>query len=68
MESSGNIAADHNLDLSLGNSTSKQSMSGATAVGNQISQNAALLDQHSVPMPFETDHWRNPGFRPNKVH
>ncbi|KAL5556959.1 hypothetical protein UlMin_039195 [Ulmus minor] len=60
-ESSANIAGDHNLDLSLGNSSSKQSSS--VTVGNH-SHNPAINDQlFSASMPFETD-WRNPGFRP----
>lgn len=68
VESSGNIAADHNLDLSLGNSISNQSTSSATTVGNQ-GHNATMLDQHSVSLaPFEPDHWRNPGLRPTKVN
>ncbi|XP_050207173.1 floral homeotic protein APETALA 2-like [Mercurialis annua] len=48
-------AADHNLDLSLGNSGPKQNSAG-------LMQNAGV-DQHSASMPFEAD-WRNRGIRP----
>ncbi|WCJ31232.1 Integrase-type DNA-binding superfamily protein [Euphorbia peplus] len=53
-ESSNNASADHNLDLSLGNSGLKPT--GTTA-------NERPNDQHSGPMPVETD-WRNQGIRP----
>ncbi|XP_048233260.1 floral homeotic protein APETALA 2 isoform X2 [Ricinus communis] len=56
-ESSSN-AADHNLDLSLGNSGSKQNSAGL----NNDRQNAGI-DQHSASMPFEAD-WRNRGIGP----
>lgn len=59
-ESSGN-AADHNLDLSLGNSGSKQN-----SVGFSNDRQNAGMDQQSAPMAFEAD-WRNRGIRP-KVH
>lgn len=56
-ESSGN-AADHNLDLSLGNSIPKQN---SLALGND-SCNAA-------PMPLIEADWQNRGlFRPKVVH
>ncbi|PON42982.1 AP2/ERF transcription factor [Parasponia andersonii] len=57
-------AADHNLDLSLGNSTSNKQNNSVlmSTIGNN-SQNAGLMEQHSPSMAFETD-WRNPGFRP----
>lgn len=60
IESSGS-AAEHNLDLSLGNSSSKQN---GVALGND-GYNAAV-GQNSMLMPLEAD-WRNQGFRPNKV-
>nr|AEL29576.1 APETALA2 [Betula platyphylla] len=64
--SSGNAAADHNLDLSLGNSIPKQN---SLALGNDITGNAAT-GQHSAaaaaPMPFEPD-WQNRGFRPKEL-
>lgn len=64
--SSGNAAADHNLDLSLGNSIPKQN---SLALGNDITGNAAT-GQHSAaaaaPMPFEPD-WQNRGFRPKVI-
>ncbi|XP_065876072.1 floral homeotic protein APETALA 2-like isoform X2 [Euphorbia lathyris] len=56
-ESSNNAAADHNLDLSLGNSGLKPNGTAG------ILPNAAGIDQHSVSMPLETD-WRNRGIRP----
>jgi AP2-like factor (euAP2 lineage) len=63
LKSTGNppAAADHNLDLSLGNSNPKQN---SLAMGND-SYNTAM-GQHSVSMPVEAD-WRSQGFRP-KVH
>lgn len=60
IESSGS-AAEHNLDLSLGNSNSKQN---GLALGND-GYNAAM-GQNLMLMPLEAD-WRNQGFRPNKV-
>ncbi|KAJ9177284.1 hypothetical protein P3X46_012519 [Hevea brasiliensis] len=56
-ESSGS-AADHNLDLSLGNSGSKQNN-----VGFSNDRQNAGIDQQSAQMPFEAD-WRNRGIRP----
>nr|APQ47460.1 AP2/ERF domain-containing transcription factor [Vernicia fordii] len=62
-ESSGNAAAaDHNLDLSLGNSVPKQNIVGFS---NNDRENVGM-DQHSASMPLEAD-WRNRGIRP-KVH
>lgn len=58
-ESSGS-AAEHNLDLSLGNSNLKQN---GLALGND-GYNAAM-GQNLMLMPLEAD-WRNQGFRPNK--
>ncbi|GAV88830.1 AP2 domain-containing protein, partial [Cephalotus follicularis] len=55
---SSSKGADHNLDLSLGNSASRQNN---VEFGNDR-QNAAL-DQQSASMPFEAE-WRNHGFRP----
>ncbi|KAI3451999.1 hypothetical protein Pfo_008664 [Paulownia fortunei] len=49
---SSNNAANHNLDLSLGNSTSKPT-------GREF----GLRDQHCSSMPFEVD-WRRRGLRP----
>ncbi|KAG8642652.1 floral homeotic protein APETALA 2 isoform X2 [Manihot esculenta] len=57
LNSSGN-AADHNLDLSLGNSGSKQN-----SVGFSNDRQNAGMDQQSAPMAFEAD-WRNRGIRP----
>ncbi|TKY70594.1 Floral homeotic protein APETALA 2 [Spatholobus suberectus] len=57
-ESSG-VGADHNLDLSLGNSSSKHSNSQTS--GNHLPN--AATDQH---MPPESN-WRNGGSKP-KVH
>ncbi|CAK9167121.1 unnamed protein product [Ilex paraguariensis] len=56
-ECSGNEAADHNLDLSLGSSTSKQS----TRELRDDSHSA--MDQDFAAMQSEVD-WRNRGFRP----
>uniref|UniRef100_A0A0R0HKT1 AP2/ERF domain-containing protein n=1 Tax=Glycine max TaxID=3847 RepID=A0A0R0HKT1_SOYBN len=58
-ESSGGVAADHNLDLSLGNSSSKHNNSQTS--GNHFANSAT--DQH---MPPESN-WRNGGSKP-KVH
>lgn len=56
-ESSGN-AADHNLDLSLGNSSSKQN---SVAMGND-NYNAAMEQRLASMAPFEAgDHWGNHG-------
>ncbi|CAK7337708.1 unnamed protein product [Dovyalis caffra] len=57
IESSGN-AADHNLDLSLGNPASKQN----SIEFGQDRHNAAM-EQHSATMSFEPN-WQNRGFRP----
>ncbi|KAK7406523.1 hypothetical protein VNO78_08150 [Psophocarpus tetragonolobus] len=57
-ESSG-VAADHNLDLSLGNSSSKHSNSQSS--GNKFSNSAT--DQQMAP----ESNWRNGGGKP-KVH
>ncbi|QDP16876.2 hypothetical protein Tsubulata_060001 [Turnera subulata] len=56
-EVSGN-AADHNLDLSLGNPAAKPN--SGEFVNHR--QNAAM-DQHSATMAFQAD-WQNQGFRP----
>ncbi|GMY11795.1 floral homeotic protein APETALA 2-like isoform X1 [Fagus crenata] len=63
LNSTGNppAAADHNLDLSLGNSNPKQN---SLAMGND-SYNTAM-GQHSVSMPVEAD-WRSQGFRPKEA-
>lgn len=58
-ESTGN-APDHNLDLSLGNATSKPGNN--QALGNHAT-NAVTHDQH---LPSESN-WRNGGNKP-KVH
>ncbi|XP_027360835.1 floral homeotic protein APETALA 2 isoform X2 [Abrus precatorius] len=58
-ESSG-VAADHNLDLSLGNSSSKHSSS--QALGNQPPNSST--DQH---MALESN-WRNGGSKPKLVN
>lgn len=58
-ESTGN-AADHNLDLSLGNSSSKPGNN--QALGNHATT-AATHDQH---LSTESN-WRNEGSKP-KVH
>ncbi|OMP01956.1 hypothetical protein COLO4_11450 [Corchorus olitorius] len=59
--SSNNNAGDHNLDLSLGNSTSKQN----NLEFGSDRQNA-MVNQHSLPP--EAD-WRYRGFiRPNKLN
>ncbi|XVF59379.1 hypothetical protein PTKIN_Ptkin07bG0271000 [Pterospermum kingtungense] len=58
-ETSGS-AGDHNLDLSLGNSTSKQSNSEFGADKQNV-----IGDQHSLPP--EAD-WRYRGFRPPKLN
>ncbi|KAI4314985.1 hypothetical protein L6164_027839 [Bauhinia variegata] len=55
-ESSGN-AADHNLDLSLGNSSSKHN--NHHVLGNDNTRNA-VMDQHMLP----ESNWLNGGFRP----
>lgn len=57
LNSSGN-AADHNLDLSLGGSASKQNN---LELGDD--SQVVTMDQHSVGMSFEAD-WRSRGFRP----
>ncbi|GKU98921.1 hypothetical protein SLEP1_g11856 [Rubroshorea leprosula] len=57
-ETSGS-SGDHNLDLRLGNSTSRQN---SLEFGINHCQNNAI-DQRG--MPFETD-WRNQNFRPTK--
>ncbi|KAI3462741.1 hypothetical protein Pfo_019404 [Paulownia fortunei] len=49
---SSNNATDHNLDLSLGNSTSQQS-----------GRESGFRDQHSFSTQFEVD-WRRQGLRP----
>lgn len=54
-ESSGN-AAEHNLDLSLGNSSSKGNNS--QAFGNYNTN--VVTDQHMAP----ESNWRNGGIRP----
>nr|KYP44918.1 Floral homeotic protein APETALA 2 [Cajanus cajan] len=60
---SGNAAADHNLDLSLGNSSSKPSNN--QALGNHASNAAtATHDQH---LPSESN-WRNGGSKPKLVN
>ncbi|KAG5028741.1 hypothetical protein AAZX31_05G085700 [Glycine max] len=59
-ESTGN-APDHNLDLSLGNSTSNPG--NDQALGNQA-PNAVTHDQH---MPSESN-WRNGGIKPKLVN
>ena len=59
-ESSCNAAADHNLDLSLGNPSSKHGNS--QALGNHTLN--AATDQH---MQSESN-WRNGGGKPYKVH
>ncbi|GKU94779.1 hypothetical protein SLEP1_g8221 [Rubroshorea leprosula] len=53
-ETSGN-ARDHNLDLSLGNSTLQQ---------NSLDQRQNNVVDHQRGLPFEGD-WRNLGFRPS---
>ncbi|KAF3438987.1 hypothetical protein FNV43_RR17262 [Rhamnella rubrinervis] len=58
VETPSAAAADHNLDLSLGNSSSKQNVNLTTSVN-------AAMDQHSSLMPFESADWRNQGYRPN---
>ncbi|KAJ0096604.1 hypothetical protein Patl1_28646 [Pistacia atlantica] len=57
LNSAGINGADHNLDLSLGSSTSKQS---SIDLGSR-KQNIGA-DRLSAPLPFDTD-WRNRGFR-----
>ncbi|XP_028101024.1 APETALA2-like protein 5 [Camellia sinensis] len=57
---STDAAPDHNLDLSLGSSTSKHKNS--RELGNEI-QNVDQLDQHRTTIPFEAD-WHNWAFRP----
>ncbi|AES94650.1 putative transcription factor AP2-EREBP family [Medicago truncatula] len=59
-ESSGN-AADHNLDLSLGNSSSKCSNNNQ-AFGNHNTN--ATTDQYMAP----ESNWRNGGIRPKPVN
>ncbi len=56
-ETSG-CAADHNLDLSLGNSGLKQN-----GVGLSNDRQNAEMDPQSASLPFEAD-WRNAGIRP----
>lgn len=63
VESSGNATADHNLDLSLGNSNSKHGSN--LGLRNNDNHNVAT-GQHSAPMRFEAN-WRNGGLMP-KVH
>lgn len=58
---SGN-AADHNLDLSLGGSASKQNN---LELGDD--SQVVTMDQHSVGMSFEAD-WRSRGFRPKVLN
>ncbi|XP_004511904.1 floral homeotic protein APETALA 2-like isoform X3 [Cicer arietinum] len=55
-------AADHNLDLSLGNSSSKCSNS-LQAFGN-YNTNAITTDQHMAP----ESNWRNGGIKPKAVN
>ncbi|XP_061949803.1 floral homeotic protein APETALA 2-like isoform X2 [Populus nigra] len=57
LNSNGN-AADHNLDLSLGNPASKQN----SIEFGQDRHNVAM-EQHSATMPFEPN-WQNRGLRP----
>ncbi|KAL6277632.1 hypothetical protein ACE6H2_021233 [Prunus campanulata] len=59
-ESSGVNAAEHNLDLSLGNSNSKKNNQAFGC--SDHGQNAAMEVQHSASMQLEAD-WRNQGFR-----
>nr|AXR86367.1 apetala2 [Kerria japonica] len=59
-ESSGVDAAEHNLDLSLGNSNSKKN-SQVLGTDHPTQINAAM-EQHSPSMQFQSD-WRNQGFR-----
>ncbi|KAJ7952833.1 Floral homeotic protein APETALA 2 [Quillaja saponaria] len=59
-ESSGN-PAEHNLDLSLGNSIPNSNHSNALTCGNDTAN--AAIDQLPIPLPLEPD-WRNGGFRP----
>lgn len=58
-ESGSNNAADHNLDLSLGNSSSKP-VNNSQAFGNHHTTNAANHDQHVSSDP----NWRNGGNKP----
>ncbi|KAF7828701.1 floral homeotic protein APETALA 2-like isoform X2 [Senna tora] len=61
-ESSGN-AADHNLDLSLGNSSSKHGNSQTLGIDTHT-PNTAAIDHHMPPAD-----WRNNGgFRHNKLN
>ncbi|KAL9378319.1 hypothetical protein Peur_029654 [Populus x canadensis] len=60
-ESPGN-AADHNLDLSLGNPASKQN----SIEFGQDRHNVAM-EQHSATMPFEPN-WQNRGLRPKQLN
>ncbi|KAL5821726.1 hypothetical protein ACOSQ3_023608 [Xanthoceras sorbifolium] len=62
-ESSGNNnnGADHNLDLSLGSSASKQSSS----VEHVDRMQHVGMDRHSASLQIEAD-WRNRGFRPKQ--
>ncbi|KAJ7944446.1 Floral homeotic protein APETALA 2 [Quillaja saponaria] len=61
-ESSGN-AADHNLDLSLGNIPSSNHSSTVT-FGNDHNPNA-VINQHPTPMASKPD-WKNGGIRPKE--
>ncbi|XP_048335464.1 floral homeotic protein APETALA 2 isoform X2 [Ziziphus jujuba] len=57
-------AADHNLDLSLGNSSSKQNNNVSNPIGIINHTQNTAMGQQSGSMPFETD-WRNQqGYRP----
>ncbi|OMO56628.1 hypothetical protein CCACVL1_26406 [Corchorus capsularis] len=58
--SNNNNAGDHNLDLSLGNSTSKQN----NLEFGSDRQNA-MVNQHSLPPEVD---WRYRGFRPSKLN
>ncbi|KAH6796834.1 Integrase-type DNA-binding superfamily protein [Perilla frutescens var. hirtella] len=55
-ESSNN--ADHNLDLSLGNSASQQTCPRELGYRDQ--------QHHSLQVPFEVDHWRHQALRPDR--
>ncbi|WJX60718.1 AP-2 complex subunit beta, variant 2 [Trifolium repens] len=59
-ESSGHATADHNLDLSLGSSSSK--CKNNQAIGNHNTNVAT--DQYMAPEP----NWRNGGIRPKPVN
>lgn len=56
---SSNNAADHNLDLSLGNTASPQTCTRELGFRDQQPQ--------SLPVPFEVvDHWRHQAMRPDQ--